>query len=170
MDIDFCHWRTTDTAVMSQGHHSEPQSPVCSIVHCSCVGQHLTVLTHAFELSSHPWLPLLHALRAATRVTLPSSLSWTKGHLASSLLWGLSAVAFLPCISLYSPVRHASLGLGLSHHLSGTGSLPFLLAHQHARHHFSAVFPTFVLHVAIHFGVGVCCYFHFFIGGGTLQQ
>lgn len=93
-------------------------SLVCSIVHCSCVGQHLAVLTHSFELSSHPWLPLLHALRVATRVTPPSSLRWTKGHLASSLLWGLAAVAFLPCISLYSPVRHASLGLGLSRRLS----------------------------------------------------
>lgn len=56
----------TDAAVVSQGHHSEPHSHVRSIVDCSFVGQHLTVLTLFFELASHPWQPLLHPIIVAT--------------------------------------------------------------------------------------------------------
>lgn len=164
----------TDTAMVSQGHHSEPQSHVCSIVHCSCVGQHLTVLTVFWTLipsmaapapshhSCHQWSPVVcHPLSPGPKDTLlhPFSGAW--------LLW-LSSPAY-PCTHL-SDMLPLAWGFPAVFCLSGTGSLPFLLAHWHACHCFSAIFPTFALHVAIHFGGGICCYFHFFIGGRTLQQ
>lgn len=73
---------------------------------------------------------------------------------------GLTAVAFLPCYprTHLSDMLPLAWGFPAVFRLSGTGSLPFLLAHQHACRHFSAIFPTF----ALRFGGGVCCYFHFF--------
>lgn len=164
----------TDTAVVSQGHHSEPQSHVCSIVHCSCVGQHLTVLTLFWTRipsmaapapshhSCHQW-SLCHPLSAGPKDTSlhPFSGAW--------LLW-LSSPAY-PCTHL-SDMLPLAWGFPAVFCLSGTGSLPFLLAHRHACHHFSAIFPTFVLHVAILGTVFVVIFIFFFflIGGRTLQQ
>lgn len=156
----------TDTAVVSQGHHSEPQSHVWSIVDCSCVGRTWLCL-HSFELAAHPWQPLLHPSHHSRHQwslchPLSAGPKDTSLHSFSGawLLW-LSSPAY-PCTPL-SDMLPLAWGFPAVFCLSGTGSLPFLLAHRHACHHFSAILPTFVLHVAIHFGGGICCCFHFFL-------
>lgn len=154
----------TDTAVVSQGHHSEPHSRALHrwLQLCWAAPDCL----HSFELASHPWQPLLHPIIVATggHSAILSQLGSPKDtslHPFSGawLLW-LSSPAY-PCTHL-SDMLPLAWGFPAVFCLSGTGSLPFLLAHRHACHHFSAIFPTFVLHVAIHFGDGICCYFHFF--------